>query len=232
MPTAHPFLATRWSVVLAAGGGDRPALDALCGAYWFPLYAFARHRGLRAAEAEDAVQGFFVLLLEREAVAVADPRRGRFRTFLLAAFANHLADERDRAQAAKRGGGRLVNLAGDGESRLAAEPMSAATPEGEFDRRWALEVIDATLRELAADYAAAGKGALFESLRPALTGGASAAGDVPGLSPGAAKVALHRLRSRWRERLAERVADTLGPDEPVADELAILRAAVSGRGGV
>lgn len=231
MPTAHPFQATRWSVVLAAGGGDRPALDALCGAYWFPLYAFARHRGLRPAEAEDAVQGFFVLLLERTAVAVADPRRGRFRSFLLSAFTHHLADERDRALAAKRGGGRVVPLPGDGEARLTADPSSAASPEAEFDRRWALEVIDGTLADLAAAYAAAGKAGLFAALRPALTGAAPAE-DVSGLSPGAAKVALHRLRARWRERLRERVADTLGPDEAVADELAVLRAAASGRAGL
>ena len=232
MPTAYPFQATRWSQVLAAGAGDRPALEDLCRAYWFPLYAFVRRKGHAAAAAEDLVQGFFVLLLERDAVAVADARRGRFRTFLLAALTNHLADEHARTMAVKRGGGRIVAFPGNSDRTWEAEPMVAASPEAEFDRRWALEILDATRRDLAEHYAASGKAALFAALAPALDGGApdQAALTTLALSAGAAKVALHRLRSRWRDRLRQRVADTLGPGEAVEDELAVLLAAVRGSG--
>lgn len=232
MTTIQPFQATRWSRVIAAGAGDRPAMEELCRAYWFPLYAFVRRKGYPAAEAEDLVQGFFVLLLERESVAVADARRGRFRTFLLATLTNHLADEHARKMAAKRGGGKIVALPGDSNRIWEAEPLTAASPEAEFDRRWALEVLDGTRRDLANHYAASGKGALFAALAPALDGGTpdQAALTALALSPGAAKVALHRLRSRWRDHLRQRVADTLGPGEVVEDELADLLAAVRGTG--
>lgn len=228
MTTIQPFQVTRWSRVLAAGAGDRPAMEDMCRTYWFPLYAFVRRKGHPPAEAEDLVQGFFVVLLEREAVAVADARRGRFRTFLLAALINYLADEHARMMAAKRGAGRIVALSGDSSRIWEAEPLTAASPEAEFDRRWALEVLDGTRRDLADQYAASGKAALFAALAPALDGRIpdQDALTALALSPGATKVALHRLRNRWRDHLRQRVADTLGPGEVVEDELADLLAAV------
>ena len=231
MPTHHPFPATRWSVVLSAGQGGRQALETLCTGAWLPLYAFARRRGLAPAEAEDAVQAFLAALLEREALGRADPARGRFRTFLLRAFTNHLNDAWDATRAAKRGGGRVVQ--GGSEARWAAEISAVSVdlpPEAEFDRRWAFDLLDASRRDLETSYAAAGKGALFAALAPGLEGGAPdpAVLTALGLSEGAAKVALHRLRSRWRDAMRAQVADTLEPGESVDDEIAHLLAAVQG----
>jgi DNA-directed RNA polymerase specialized sigma24 family protein len=230
MTTIQPFQVTRWSRVMAAGAGDRPAMEDLCRDYWLPLYAFVRRKGFPAAEAEDLVQGFFVHLLEREAVAVADARRGRFRTFLLAALTNYLADEHARMMAAKRGGGKIVPLPGDSAHIWESEPLSVASPEAEFDRRWALEVLDGTRRDLEDHYASSGRAALFAALAPAVYGGTpdQDALTALGLSPGAVKVARHRLRSHWRDHLRQRVADTLGPGEVVEHELADLLAAVRG----
>jgi len=228
MATHHPFPATRWSVVLTAGQGGRQALEDLCAGAWLPLYAFARRRGLAPSAAEDAVQAFIVALLERESLRHADPARGRFRTFLLRAFTNHLNDAWDAAQAAKRGGGRVVQAGS--EARWAAEATVDLPPEAAFDRQWALDLLDAARRDLEASYTTAGKGALFAALRHGLEGGppdAVALADL-GLSEGAAKVALHRLRQRWRDSLRARVEDTLAPGESVDAEIDHLLAALRG----
>jgi RNA polymerase sigma factor (sigma-70 family) len=224
------FATTRWSTVLAARGPAgfeaRRALEELCAAYWYPLYAFVRRQGEDAEAAQDLVQGFFVRFLERDALARVAPERGRFRSFLLACLRHHLSDERDRARA-KRRGGRTVPLPLDfdtAEGRYVREPSTDLTPERLYERRWALTLLERVLGELRSEYEEAGKGALFEALQPHLAGDAT---KVPhadlakslGMSEGAVKVALHRLRRRYRERLRAEIAETVDSPEAVDDEI-------------
>jgi RNA polymerase sigma-70 factor (ECF subfamily) len=227
------FLTTRWSVVLAGAQAPplerRAALEDLARAYWYPLYAFARRRGLGADEAADHTQGFFALLLERGDVARADPQRGRFRAFLLTAFEHHLANERERARALKRGGGKptLSLDARTAESRFGREPADEETPERLYERAWVRELIARTFERLGAEQERIGRAALFERLRPSL----AAEDDAPrharvaaelGLTENAVKVAAHRLRRRFGELLREEVAGTLSDPAEVEAELRFL----------
>lgn len=221
-PGARSFATTRWSLVLAAQAGLDQALAELCRAYWFPLYAFARRLGHPPHDAEDLTQGFFADLLARGGIAKVAPELGRFRSFLLASLKNFLADQRDRARAQKRGGG-LPVLSFDAvaaEERYALEPPDAGTPDLLFDRQWALAVAERALARLREDYA--GQPALFEVLRPLLTGGASSSyaeiGTALGLQENTVKVAAHRLRKRYGQALREEIADTvLDPMEAEAE---------------
>jgi RNA polymerase sigma factor (sigma-70 family) len=223
------FSATRWSVVLAAAGdarGAEEALATLCRAYWYPLYAFARRRGLTPHDAEDATQGFFMHLLGKDGLAHVDRAKGRFRTFLLASFKHFLADEHDRAQTLKRGGG-VTFLSIDSvaaEERYALEPHDEMSPDRLFDRRWARAVIEQALTHLSAEYSAAGQAALFAALSPML-GAAGAArpyaeiGVQLGMEEGAVKVAVHRLRRRYGAALRAEIAETVATPEEVQVEL-------------
>ena len=220
------FSATRWSMVLAAAGDAEAALAALCRAYWFPLYAFVRRQGVSPHDAEDLTQGFFAHLLGKGALAHVDRAKGRFRTFLLASLKHYLADERDRAKALKRGGGLpAISLdACEAEERYALEPRDELSPDRLFDRRWALAVIGQALARLGAEYAASGKGALFEALKAQLTapgGGPSYAeiGAAFEMNEGAVKVAVHRLRQRYGAALRAEIAETVGSAEEVDAEL-------------
>jgi len=238
--TAHPhrpgsFLTTRWSVVLAGAQAEpvarRAALDELARAYWFPLYAYARRRGLSADEAADRTQGFFALWLERGDVARADPERGRFRAYLLTSFKHHLASERARERAAKRGGGRqpIALDAHDAEARLAHLAADGETPERAFDRAWARALLERTFERLRDEQDRIGRAALFDRLRPAL----AAEDDAPRMAEvareldmtgNAVKVAAHRLRKRFGELLRDEVAGTLdgaGVEEELASLLAL-----------
>jgi RNA polymerase sigma factor (sigma-70 family) len=230
------FETTQWSIVLAAGrgggGGSRDALAALCESYSYPVYAYVRRCGHGADEAEDLTQAFFAALIEKRFLSAADPERGRFRSFLLAAVAHFLANERDREAALKRGGGRVVVSldAGDAEWRYGREPSHEETPERVFERRWALTLLDRTLARLRAESERAGHGARFERLKGFLTGegggGYAEAAAGLGLSEGAAKVAVHRLRRRYRELLRDEIARTLADPAAVDDELRELFAAL------
>src|SRR6266480_4932939 len=159
-PAAHAqFTTTHWSMVLAAGASVAPAaqdaLERLCRAYWFPLYAFVRRVGNSPADAQDLTQGFFTYLLEHHLVAKADPQAGRFRSFLLGSLKHFLAHEHERATALKRGGGQPVLSLDqfDPEERYALEPAAAAaTPDAIFDQRWALLQVENALSRLRADY--------------------------------------------------------------------------------
>ena len=244
------FLTTRWSLVAAAGrqqpgaappADARVALEALCRAYWPPLYAFARRSGAGPDEAADQVQDFFAHLLEKGDLAAADPQRGRFRAWLLTAFRNHASNLRDRERAAKRGGGRrLLSLdaprvdAGEAETRYGAQLADPATPDVEYARQWALLVLERALQRLSDELAGAGKSRELEALRPFLTAGdeglpyATVAQSL-GRSEGAVKVAVHRLRRRYGELLREEVAGTLTDPREVAAELADLMAALAAR---
>jgi RNA polymerase sigma-70 factor (ECF subfamily) len=238
------FATTDWRLIAAARGGDVPrarqALGELCAAYWYPLYAYLRRRRHPAEEAQDLTQGLFAHLLEKERAFLAGlgPEKGKFRSFLLTALQHYVADERDRAAARKRGGGRAVfsieiaiDLPG-AEGRYAAEPAHDLTPERLFERRWALTLLDRVLDGLGAEMATAGKGALFDRLGPAvLTGGEAAsyaeiAAEL-GMTEGAVKIAAHRLRRRYRELIQAEVARTVERPEEVEDEIRALLAAIA-----
>jgi len=231
------FDTTQWSLVLAAKGhGEESerALATLCEVYWPPLYAFIRKQQYSPEEARDLTQGYFTRLLEKRYLSQVDRERGRFRSFLLVTCRHFLSNERDHQRAGKRGGGTPA-LPIDGmtaETRYAMEPSHDETPERVFLRRWALTLLDHVLAAIEADYAAAGKGALFAALKPFLIGDGpadpaeSVAASQLGLTDGALRVAVHRLRRRFRERLRAEVARTLEDPQRVDEEITFLLAAL------
>ncbi len=229
MPERARFATTQWSVVVAAGGdapGARRALESLCTAYWFPLYAFARRRGARAEEAQDLVQGFFTVLLEKDYLAQADRDRGRFRAFLKTAFAHFTSKERERERAQKRGGD-LLHLSLDferGEECYTLEPAAGATPEELYDRRWALTMLDRVVGVLESEFAATGRRELFAALLPYVAAGSPLpthreTAQALAMTEGAVKAAVHRLRRRYRTLLRRAVADTVRDPGDVDAEL-------------
>jgi len=236
----HPiFVTTRWTVVLSAGNDASPdaarALEHLCQTYWFPLYAHVNRLGYGPSDAEDLTQAFFERLLEKRWLAAADSERGRFRTFLLSALKNFLANEWDKARAQKRGGHlTMVPLdATAGETRLQNEPSTTTTPDREFDRRWALAVLETVLARLEREYGDSGKSKLFDQLKVTISGDRSEIhysdlGRALGMSEGSLRVAAHRLRQRYRELLRAEIAQTVATEAEVEDELRYLFAALSG----
>jgi RNA polymerase sigma factor (sigma-70 family) len=234
----HPspsFLPTRWSLVLAAKRRDAAAaraLEDLARTYWYPLYAYARRRGISAPDAEDLIQSFFAALLEKHALATVDPAKGRFRSFLLAALQHFIVNEFDKASAQKRGGHlktQPLEIAG-AEARYCHEPIDNVTPEKLFERRWALSILDQVLARLEQDYAGRHEQKLFTLLCPLLTaeeitgGGASYRDIAKSLdtTEGAVKTAAHRLRRRYRDLLREEIAHTVATPEEVEEEIAYL----------
>jgi RNA polymerase sigma factor (sigma-70 family) len=235
--SADGFATTHWSLVLRVGKrGNVQADDALadlCQRYWFPLYAFVRRRSRDIHEAQDLTQAFFAFLLEKNVLASASPERGRFRGFLLTAIKNFLANEWDRADAQKRGGGTTklsLDLA-TGESRLRLEPAYSSTPERLYERQWALTLLELVMTKLQAELAAVGKSHQFELLKDALTGDrqrqpyAHLAQQL-NLSEEASRQAVHRLRKRYRELLRAEVAMTVAEPADVGDEINSLFAAL------
>jgi RNA polymerase sigma-70 factor (ECF subfamily) len=201
--------------------------------YWYPLYAYARRHLPSAHDAQDLTQAFFVQLLEKDYLQAADPKRGKFRSFLLTAFKHFLSKERERATAQKRGGGRsLLSLDFEvGESRYHREPVDQQTPESLYERGWALAILEQTLARLRQELANAGKEKLFECLKGALAGEGLQASyaqiaEQLGMSEQAVKVAAHRLRRRYQELLRAEIAQTVASPEEVEDELRDLFAAV------
>jgi RNA polymerase sigma-70 factor (ECF subfamily) len=235
MPPSE-FATTHWSLVLAARDRAEPgadeALAGLCSLYWYPLYAYVRRRGHGADEAHDLTQEFFARLLEKDFLAGVDRGKGKFRAFLLTSCNHFLANERDRVRAKKRGGGRaILSLsAADAEGRYSAEPADALTPEKLFERRWAMALLQQVMARLRDEFEAKGKGRLFDRLRGFLVGekgaGYRRAADELGLSGGAVKVAVHRLRQRYRELLHEEIGRTVGAPEEVEEEVRSLFAAL------
>lgn len=230
------FATTRWSLVAAArdpaAPDSRQALADLCRAYWYPVYAYVRRRGHGHHAAQDLTQAFFTRLLARNDLAAADQTRGRFRSFLLTACQHFLANEHDRDTAKKRGGGKAhVPLDFEGaDGRYSLEPADETTPERLFDRRWALELLDRAVTELRAEYEQSGRGKLFDALKDSLAGGAEAGyaelAAGLGMTEGAVKVAVHRLRQRYKDRLRAVIADTVATPEEVDDEIRALFAAL------
>jgi RNA polymerase sigma-70 factor (ECF subfamily) len=230
---AAGFAATHWTVVLAAARGEgssRPdeAMTELCRTYWYPLYAFLRRRGHQAHEAEDLTQEFFARLLGPHFLANVDRQKGKFRSFLLASLGHFLSDQRDRARAQKRGGGRaVISLDSlDAETRYGLEPAQDITPERMFEKQWALSVLEKVLSRLRAELAGEGKAALFEALKETLTGGRSsryaALGAKLGMTEAAVKMAAHRLRRRYRALFREEIAQTVAGPEEIDDEIRYL----------
>jgi RNA polymerase sigma-70 factor (ECF subfamily) len=232
-PDAAQFASTHWSVVVAAGhssaSGAQEALEKLCGSYWFPLYAFVRRQGHNPHDAQDLTQDFFAWLLESKHLSVADPERGKFRSFLLCRLKHFLSDERKKANAQKRGGGQpVLSLdAALAEDRYRLEPTTEMTPEVIFDRRWALTVMEQTVARLRAEYAAADRTELFEELKnfqPGEEAGRSYAEVAArlGLSESAVKSAIYRLRQRHRDLLREEIAHTVATPSEVDEEIRYL----------
>lgn len=231
------FATTRWSRVARARADDagaRRALGELCAVYWPPLYAYARRWGRSRPDAEDAVQGFLEVALRRGLFTSADAARGRFRSLLLTAFQNHLRDAAAHARAARRDPGSppvpLEAVADeDGRPELAD---AGATPEQAYDRRWARLALDQALEALEARYRSEDKGAVFDALRGRLAGddgdGMAAAAAALGMSEGAARVALHRLRHRFRTCLRAVVRETVACEDDVDRELEDLRRVLAG----
>lgn len=226
------FLTTRWSLVAAAGDSERAreALGELAQAYWFPLYAYARRLGVGAHEAEDVVQSFFARLVETRDLAKVVRGEARFRAFLRAALRNFVANRRAHDETLKRGGGRValaIDL-GAAESRFVADRVGREVdPETAFERTWARELVARALADLEREYRSTGRGDLYDALRGQLvaTGDTTAAAERAGLEPGAFRVAVHRLRRRFRDALVQQVAETVrDPGEAELELDAVLRA--------
>lgn len=231
------FTATHWSVVAQAAGDSqqaRAALETLCGKYWYPIYAFIRQRGSNRPQAEDLTQAFFAHLLGKELIRKADRNKGKFRTFLLGALSHFLANEWDKQNALKRGGGRQIisldeNVA---EGRYREEPRAALTPEKLFERHWAFAVLEQALERLKQEHIEAGKAGLFTKLEPGLTE-APAADWLPRcaaelkMSANALRVALHRMRRRFGALVREEITQTADGEADVDDEIRQLFAALS-----
>lgn len=231
--TRH-FVTTQWSLVRAASPDQtsqsraRAALEELCRAYWYPLYAFVRNRGYSAVDAQDLTQAFFASFIEKEGFASAEKRRGRFRSYLLGAMKHFLANEWNRAQTQKRGGRvQFIEFdAPDTEARYAEASKQSDNPDFLFDREWALQVVAGALLRLRDEMAKAGKSKEFETLKGNLTG----EDDLPrdeiaarlGMSESAVKVAVHRLRQRYRKLLRAAIADTVCNEADLEDEMRYL----------
>lgn len=241
-PTGRPgpeplFLTTLWSVVLRVGSPSESesaaALENLCHQYWQPLYVFARRRGYGQHDAQDVTQGFLAELLARNSLLRAEPARGRFRTFLLSAFCNYLANQRRGQNAGKRGGGQfLESLDDEAAEELVGQLSDGLTPELHYERSWALALLERVLERLREEYAAAGRQALFAALQPHLTGAAgppgyAALGRQLDLSEGTVSVAMHRMRRRYGEFLREEIAATVASAEEAEAELRHLLQIVS-----
>ena len=229
------FRSTRWSVVLLSAQsktpGSQTALAALCGLYWYPLYSFVRQRGYKPEDAQDLTQGFFLHLLGDKVLSQVDPLKGKFRSFLLASIQNYLSKETDRARCLKRGGrAEFVRLDADNvEDRYRLEPTDFLTAEKIFDARWALTLLDEAMSLLSAEYAAEGKMATLEALKPFLQPIDSATlpsyeqvADQLGFSVGAVKMLIHRLRKRYTALLRAEVARTVSDPGEIDEEIHAL----------
>ena len=232
------FPTTDWSVVVCAGRSRSPeagrALSLLCESYWFPLYAFVRRAGYTADDAQDLTQDFFVRLLAKDYLGVVDRQRGRFRSFLLGAMKHFLANSQRYQGAQKRGGHHPVISLDfhSGEDRYRQiEPIDHLTPERLYEKRWALALLDLVLSKLREEFRVVGKLPQFDILKQFLAAGTvnpaySEVAEQLAMSEGAVKVAVHRLRRRYRTLLREEIARTVVGPESLEDELGELLAAL------
>lgn len=226
------FLPTRWSMVLAAAGQPAAAetavaLEQLAKAYWQPVYAFIRRQTASASDAEDLTQEFFARLLEKRFLNTVDPERGKFRSFLLTAVKHFMSNQSDQSKAQKRGGKvRIISIAHkDGD--LDNLPAQGLSPDQVFARQWALSVLDQVIKALRQEYQQRGKLAVFEALKDSLAGSKGSqftaeAGKALEFSAGATRVAMHRLRRRYREILRQHIAQTVADSAEVDGEIQFL----------
>jgi RNA polymerase sigma-70 factor (ECF subfamily) len=236
MAVPSEFPTTRWTLVVAAGDPTRKearcALVSLCENYWYPLYVYLRRSGYSAEDAQDLTQEFFVRVLEGRYLDRADRERGRFRAFLLTSLKFFAADQEDRQRARKLGGGVVVPLEfGPGEERYQREPTHDETPERIYEQRWALSMLDRVVERLRSEFVQHGRPEHFERLKMFLLGQS----DAPyvalaremNTSEGALKVAIHRLRKRYRELFRQEIADTVADPADVESELRYLAAVLT-----
>jgi RNA polymerase sigma factor (sigma-70 family) len=238
-PPRDYFATTRWTVVLAAGSRSTPsadvALEELCRTYWYPLYAYVRRQGLSREDAEDLTQSFFARFLKKNYLEKLRSEHGKFRAFLIASLKHFLANEWDRARRQKRGGGVLpLSLDWqDADARYQFDPADHLSPDKMYDRAWAVTLLDRVISRLREENAADGKALLFDRLKTFLVLGRSEipyadAADGLGITEGAARVAVHRLRRRYREILGEEIGQTLSDPAQMEEELRALFSAFAG----
>jgi RNA polymerase sigma-70 factor (ECF subfamily) len=238
MPKAQWFTTTHWSVILTAGRSDSPqaeaALEKLCRTYWYPLYAYVRRQGFAADDAQDLTQEFFARLLEKNYLGSVERQKGKFRSFLLASLNHFLSNERDRARAAKRGGGKapisLDELAA--EDLFSQEPVSTLSPEKSFEKRWAITLLDQALARVREESESSGKGRLFDRLKVFLAGEAgprdyAAVAPDLGMTPNAIAVTVHRMRNSYREMVRREIANTVSSPDEIEDEMRHLFSALA-----
>jgi RNA polymerase sigma-70 factor (ECF subfamily) len=237
-PRGDVFVTTRWTVVLSAGRKSSPqsdrALGELCQTYWYPLYAYVRRQGHTKEDAEDLVQAFFVRFLENNYLEGLSAERGKFRAFLLASLKHFLANEWDKSRRQKRGGGaQHLSLDWQGaDKRYQLDSPDPSSPDKTFDREWALALLERVITRLSDECAAENKAGLFEQARGYLMVGekaipyAEAARNLK-MDEGAIRVAVHRLRKRYRALLRDEIAQTLDDPAQVAEELRSLQAALA-----
>ena len=227
------FVTTHWSVVLSAREKHSPqsaaALETLCRTYWYPLYAYLRRQGRSPHDAQDFTQGFFARLLQKDYLRAAAREKGKFRTFLLVALKRFMANEWDREHARKRGGfAPVVSIDQElAESRFAAEPSHNVQPDVLFDRQWAMTLLERAMNRLREEYVASGRAKLFEYLQSCLAREESALPYAQiaarlNLTEPAVKMAVHRLRARYREILRAEIAHTVSAPEEVEEEIRLL----------
>lgn len=233
-PIPQPvFATTHWSVVLAAqktsDAKSSAALEELCRTYWYPIYSYIRRRGYSPDDAQDLTQEFFARLLAGKGLDTVGPWKGRFRSFLLASVNHLLSDERDRAMRQKRGGGQLPFSfdAQTGEERYCLEPAHAVTPERIFEKRWAVALVEQVIHRMEADYSSGDKAGLFSVLKEFLPGeeedrSYAATAQRLGMTEGAVRVAVHRLRQRFGELFRQTVVETLESPEELEAEMHYL----------
>ena len=232
------FVTTHWSVVLSArekdSAGSEEALEALCRSYWYPLYAYVRRQGHGPHDAQDLTQEFFARLLRADYLKSVAREKGRFRTFLLVALKRFLANEWDRARAQKRGGGQaqMTLDTSEAETRYQVEPAARLDADRIYDRRWALTLLEQTMGRLRGEFAEAGRAKEFERLKIFLTADKgtidyAALAMEFGQSEGALRVAIHRLRKRFRELFREGIAHTVSGPEEAEEEMRHLLAALA-----
>ena len=231
LPGSSQFPTTRWTLVVAAGDPQRKdarsALVSLCENYWYPLYAYLRRRGYAPDQAQDLTQEFFMRVLEGRYLDRADPEKGRFRSFILTSLKFFAADEHDRQRAQKRGGGAVVSLEfSSGEERYQREPGHNETPDRIFERRWALSMLERVMERLRDEFVQHGRPENFERMKVFLLGQSEAPyADLAremNTSEGALKVAIHRLRKRYRELFRQEIADTVADPAKVESEMRYL----------
>jgi DNA-directed RNA polymerase specialized sigma24 family protein len=232
------FATTHWTVVLAAGRRSTPqadlALGELCRVYWYPLYAYVRRHGHSREDAEDLTQAFFTRFLEKNYLEGLSSDKGRFRAFLLASLKHFLANEWDRANRQKRGGGATVLSLDwqDADARYQIDPADNLSPDRLYDRMWAVTLLERVIIRLRDETAKEGKAGLFETLKPFLTADRGAipcaeAATSLEMSEGAVRVAVHRLRRRYRDLLREEITQTFSDPAQAAGEMNALFAAFS-----